>query len=38
MPEKIEMRPDPKREEVYRHYYNLYKAALEASKPIFKEF
>lgn len=38
MPEKIEMRPDPQREEVYRHYYNLYKAALEASKPVFKEF
>ncbi len=38
MPEKIEMRPDPKREEVYSHYYNLYRAALEASKPIFKEF
>jgi xylulokinase len=38
MPEKIEMRTDPKREEVYRHYYNLYKAALEASKPVFKEF
>jgi xylulokinase len=38
MPEKIEMRPDPQREEIYRHYYNLYKAALEASKPIFKEF
>lgn len=38
MPEKIEMSPDPKREEVYSHYYNLYRAALEASKPIFKEF
>jgi len=38
MPDKIEMKPDPRREKVYRHYYDLYKAALEANKPVFKEF
>ena len=36
--DKIEMKPDPRREAVYSHYYSLYKAALDASRLVFKEF
>ena len=38
IPGKIEVTPDPRREEVYSHCYSLYKAALDASRPVFKEF
>jgi len=38
MPEKIEIKPNPRNKEAYNHFYRLYKAALEATKPLFSEF
>jgi len=38
IPERIEMRPDPLGEKTYGHYYDLYKAALEASRAVFSKY
>jgi xylulokinase len=38
IPEKIEVTPDPRREEVYSRCYGLYRAALDANKPVFRAF